>query len=57
MGFTDKEIKMNHTLELILLVVAAVCFAAAVIGVTSRVNLIALGLFCWILTVLIPQLK
>jgi len=48
---------MNHTLELILLVVAAVCFAAAVIGVTSRVNLIALGLFCWILTVLIPQLK
>ena len=48
---------MNHTLEIILLVIAAICFLAASLNVTSRINLVAFGLFLWILTVLIPQIK
>ena len=48
---------MNHTLEIILLVVAAACFLAASVNVASKINLVALGLFAWVLTVLIPQFK
>jgi len=40
--------------DLVLLVVAAVCFALAAFGVTAnRVNLVAAGLFCWVLTQII----
>ena len=48
---------MNHTLAIILLLVAAVCFLAASLNVASRINLVAFGLFTWILTILIPQIK
>ena len=48
---------MNHTLEIILLVLAAICFLAAALNVASRINLVAFGLFAWILTILIPQIK
>lgn len=42
------------TIDLILWIVAAVCFALAAFGVVAgKVNLIALGLFCWVLTNLI----
>jgi len=44
-------------LVLICLIVAAVLFALASFGVVaSRVNLVAAGLFFWVLTVLIPKL-
>jgi hypothetical protein len=36
-------------LHLILVVVALVLFAIAAFNVPSRVNLIAAGLFCWLL--------
>ncbi len=44
-------------LFLILLVVAFVCFGLAAFGVTDRVNLVALGLAAWVLTVLIPAFQ
>jgi hypothetical protein len=39
---------------LTLLIAAALCFGLSAFGVSSRVNLLALGLLCWVLTVLIP---
>ncbi len=41
---------------LIMLIIGAVCFGLAAIGVSTRVNLVALGLFAWILTILAPAL-
>lgn len=41
-------------LVLILLIVAAICFALAAFGVVARLNLVALGLLCWVLAVLAP---
>lgn len=43
-------------LVLIFLIVAAVLFALASFGVPSRVNLVAAGLFFWVMTALIPRL-
>lgn len=41
-------------LDLVLLIVAAVCFAIAAFGVPAgRVNLIAAGLFFWVLTAIV----
>jgi len=40
-------------LDTILLVAALVCFCLAAFGVSARVNLVALGLAFWVLTVLI----
>ena len=38
----------------VLLLVAAILFAAAALGVSSsRVNLVAAGLFCWVLVPLL----
>jgi len=45
-----------HTLDLILLIIAAVCFGLAVAGVPSRVAWVPLGLLAWVLTLLIPAL-
>lgn len=39
---------------LLLLVAGAVCFGLAAFGVAARINLVAMGLLCWIVTVLIP---
>lgn len=42
------------TIDLILYIVAAVCFGLAAFGVVAgKVNLIALGLFAWVLTAII----
>lgn len=42
-------------LDLVFLIVAAVCFAIAALGIaTDRFNLIAAGLFFWVLTLLTP---
>lgn len=43
-------------LTLILLIIAAVCFAAAAVNVAARVNLVALGLLAWVLTGILPRL-
>jgi hypothetical protein len=46
------------TLYLILLIVAAVCFALAALGVVPpRVQLLALGLLAWVLVPLLQQAK
>ena len=46
------------TLILLLLILAALCFGAAAAGATfGRLNLVAAGLFFWVLTVFIPLLK
>lgn len=44
---------VNVNLHVVLLVVAAICFLLGAVGVNARVNLVSLGLFCWILTLLI----
>ena len=41
------------SIHLILFVCAAICFALATFGVAARVNLVALGLLFWVLTLII----
>ncbi len=43
-------------LTVLLLLIGAVCFALGAAGVAARVNWVSLGLFAWILTVLLPAL-
>ena len=40
-------------LDTILLIAALICFGLATFGVSAKVNLVALGLFCFVLTALI----
>jgi hypothetical protein len=40
-------------IDTILLIAALICFIAAAIGVNARVNLVAVGLACWVATALI----
>ena len=44
------------TLTLILLIIAVIAFACAALGVSARVDLVALGLLALTLTWLIPRL-
>ena len=46
-----------HIITVILLIVAAICFALAALGVPSRVAWVPLGLLAWVLTALIPALQ
>jgi hypothetical protein len=46
-----------NVLILVLLILGAVCFLLAAANVASRINLVALGLLFWILTVLIPAVQ
>jgi hypothetical protein len=41
---------------LVLLIAAAVLFVVAAFGVSSRVNLVAAGLACWVLAELLPAI-
>lgn len=41
------------SLDSLLFLIAAICFACDAVGVQTRVNLTALGLFCCVLTVLV----
>ena len=44
-------------LVIVLLIIAAVCFAIAAFNVViGRVNLVAVGLLAWVLAALIPRL-
>jgi hypothetical protein len=45
------------SISLIFLVVAFICFLCAACNVPSRVNLIALGLAFWVLSLLIGVLR
>ncbi len=42
------------SLHLILFIVAAVCFALATFNVPARISLVAAGLFCWVITNIVP---
>lgn len=42
------------TLELILLIIALVCFIIAALGYATRINLIAAGLACVVAAQLVP---
>jgi len=46
-----------HTIDLILLIVAAVCFGLAAFGVPARVAWVPLGLLAWVLVPLIAALQ
>lgn len=53
---------MNPALTAVLLLAAFVCFVFAAVGVAPVVghrgiNLVAVGLACWVLTLLVPALK
>ncbi len=43
------------SLRLVLLLLAFLCFVLSAIGVTSRINLIGLGLALWVLTLFLGQ--
>lgn len=44
-------------ITMLLLLLAFVCFTLAAFGVSSRLNLVAVGLALWVLTELIPALQ
>lgn len=44
---------ITNSLRLVLLVAAFMCFILTAAGVPARVNLLALGLALWVLTVLL----
>ena len=44
---------MVMTLVLILHLLALGCFVAAAVGVTSRINLVAMGLALWMLSLVV----
>lgn len=46
-----------HAVNLVLLIVAAGCFAMAAANVPSRVNLVALGLLAYVLVPLIATIR
>lgn len=37
------------TVRLVFYILALICFALAAIGVNTRINAVAAGLFCWLL--------
>lgn len=45
------------TASIVLLIAALVLFGVATFGVASRLNLVAAGLFCWVLSLLIVHIK
>ena len=44
---------MEVTVDLVLFIFAFVCFALAALNVKTPVNLVALGLACWVLTAIV----
>jgi len=46
-----------HIITVILLIVAAICFGLAALGVPSRVAWVPLGLLAWVLVPLIAALR
>lgn len=46
-----------EVLVVVLLIIAAVLFGLAAFNVPARWNLLALGLFAWVLAVLLPAIQ
>jgi len=46
-----------HIIIVILLIVAAICFGLAAVGVPSRVAWVPLGLLAWVLCPLVAALR
>ena len=46
-----------HTFVIVCLVIAAISFGAEVVGVPTRVNLVALGLLALTLSLIVPALQ
>lgn len=46
-----------HAVNLVLLIIAAVCFAIAAGNVPARINLVALGLLAYVLVPLIATIR
>jgi hypothetical protein len=45
---------MTLSIDLVLLIIAFICFVVVALGVpTGRVNLLGVGLACWVLTAII----
>jgi hypothetical protein len=44
---------MSLSIDLVLLVLALICFVASTFGVTSKANLQSAGLALWVLSILI----
>lgn len=44
---------MTVTIDLVLYIIAAVCFAVAGFGGGGRFNFVALGLLAWVLTAIV----
>jgi hypothetical protein len=44
---------MELTIDTILLALAFVCFVVAAAGVPTKLNLVPLGLGCWVLSLLV----
>lgn len=48
---------MNHTLELVLLVIAAFCAVLTLFGVAAKINLVALGLLLVSFVLIVPLIR
>ena len=44
-----KEITMTHPVAVFLLIASSLCFLFAAVNVRSPINLVALGLFLWVI--------
>lgn len=42
---------------LLLLIAGAICFGLAAAAVATRINLVALGLLLWVITVIVPAAR
>ena len=43
-----------HIVIVVLLILAALCFLLAALNTPTKINLVAFGLFWWVLAVLVP---
>lgn len=44
------------TVTTLLLIAALVLFGVAIFGVAAKINLVAAGLFCWVLSIVLPRI-
>ena len=56
MGVLERRCHMV-TVSLVLLIAALVLFGVAIFGPPTRINLVAAGLFCWVLSILIGRIR
>jgi hypothetical protein len=44
----------QYSVRLVLAILALVCFALSAAGIPSKLNLVAAGLFLWLLSTVVP---